>query len=427
MPVYVPQIAANPTGAATQAAPAMAPAPGGLSSLAGSNYVAQTNGGPVAGTGLQGATSGWATVAPVSNVNPAQAQQAANVNGTGNVNSPTGQASLADKTTVDYTVTDPTKIQNAGLSGGVVQGYLNDLLSQDSAYMRNAQQQGLNLAAGRGLRNSSIAAGAAQASNIQNAQPILNQIMGLNNQREQQAFQAEQAGFDRGLTVARDNANMGNQVNLANAGAQNQMTISNNSLRSQTDLTNAQLNQQANLANQSNQQQTNLQNASLAQQAALANAQNQLQTNMQNAQNQQQTGLANASNQQQANLQNSQLQWQAEQSALNRTQGVNDRILGAELASSQAAQDYQFKNWLQDAGARQQDWLNSNQYSREFNSNVAALQMSTSADMFKQILSAAINNPQTFPPEVAAGMQNYFTGNWAAVLGKYFPNTVGGG
>ena len=186
------------------------------------------------------------------------------------------------------------------------------------------------------MRNSSIAAGAAQAANIQNAQPVLNNIMSLNNQREQQAYQGEQSQFDRDLTVSRDNANMANQTNLQNAQAQ----------------------------------------------------------------------------------------YQAEQAALNRTQSVNDKILTAELAGKQAAQDYQFKNWLQDAGAKQQDWLNSQQYNREFNGVLSQMQISTASDMFKQIVNAAINNPQTFPPEVAAGMQNYFTGNWAAVLGKYFPSTV---
>lgn len=249
------------------------------------------------------------------------------------VTPPAGQTTAP---TVNYTPPPVTQVQPPAQSGSVVQGFLNDLLSQDSAYMRNAQQQGLNQAASRGLRNSSIAAGAAQASNIQNAQPVLNNIMSLNNQREQQSFQGEQAQFDRNLTTARDNANMANQTNLQNA----------------------------------------------------------------------------------------QLAYQTQQAALNRTQSVNDKILAAELAGKQAAQDYQFKSWLQDAGARQQDWLNSNQYSRELNGVISQMQLQTSADMFKQIVSAAINNPQTFPPEVAAGMQNYFTGNWAAVLGKYFPNSV---
>lgn len=284
--------------------------------LVGNDYVAQTP----AGTPPAGAGNTGAVVAPVA---PGQSN------------------------TVDYTKQEPTKTLDSTQSGSVVQGYLNDLLSQDSAYMRNAQQQGFNQAASRGLRNSSIAAGAAQAASIQNAQPILNNIMSLNNQREQQAYQAEQAEFDRGLTVSRDNANMA-----------------------------------------------------------------------------QQTSLQNAQNQQQANLQNSQLQWQAEQAALNRTQSVNDKMLAAELAGKQAAQDYQFKSWLQDAGVKQQDWLNSQQYTRELNGLISQMQLNTSADMFKQIVSAAINNPQTFPPEVAAGMQNYFTGNWAAVLGKYFPNSV---
>lgn len=238
--------------------------------------------------------------------------------------------------TVQYTPPPVTQAPAANTSGQVVQGYLNDLLSQDSAYMRNAVAQGNATAAARGLRNSSIAAGNAQAAAIDASMPILNNIMNLNNQREQNAFTGEQSQFDRNLTVDRDNANM-----------------------------------------------------------ALATQQ-----------------------------QNAQQAYQAEQAALNRTQGVNDRLLASELDAKAAAQDFQFKAHLQDSATKQQDWLSSNQYNREFNGMLSQMQLSTAADLYKQIMSAALNDPESFPPDVAAGMQNFFTGNFAAVLSKYFPSTV---
>lgn len=238
--------------------------------------------------------------------------------------------------TVDYTPPNPTQIPPANQSGQVVQGYLNDLLSQDSAYMRNATQQGLNIASSRGLRNSSIAAGNAQQAAIEGSMPILNQIMGLNNQREQQAFTGEQSQFDRDLTVSRDNANM-----------------------------------------------------------SLATQQ-----------------------------QNAQQAYQAEQAALDRTQSVNNQVLQAELAGKQAAQDFQFKQYLQDSAVKQQDWLSSKAYDREFNGMLSQMQIGTAADLYKQIMQAALNDPETFTPDITAGMQNFFTGNFASVMAKYFPSTV---
>lgn len=238
--------------------------------------------------------------------------------------------------TVGYTAPPVTQAQPAAQSGQVVQGYLNDLLSQDSAYMRSATQQGLNLANARGLRNSSLAAGNAQAAAIEGSMPILSQIMGLNNQREQQAFTGEQSQMDRDLTVARDNANM-----------------------------------------------------------SLATQQ-----------------------------QNAQQAYQAEQNALDRTQTVNNQILQGELAAKQAAQDFQFKNYLQDSAVKQQEWLSSQQYNREFNGALSQMQINTAADLYQQIMAGALADPQTFTPEITAGMQNYFTGNFAAIMQRYFPSTV---
>lgn len=296
---------------------------------------------PVTQTGVQTSAPAATTTTVVGNDYVAQTPPGTNPAGTV-IAPPTMQAP-----TVQYTPPPVTQAPAASGSGQVVQGYLNDLLSQDSAYMRNATSQGIASAAARGLRNSSIASGNAQAAAIDASTPILNQIMSLNNQREQNAFSGEQSQFDRNLTTARDNANMA--------------------------LT------------------TNQQNANMA-----------LQTQQQNAQQ----------------------AYQAEQAALNRTQGVNDRILASELASRAAAEDFQFKAHLQDSAAKQQDWLSSSAYNREFNGMLSQMQVSTAADLYKQIMSAALNDPESFPPDVTAGMQNFFTGNFAAVMQKYFPSTV---
>ena len=96
--------------------------------------------------------------------------------------------------------------ENMG-AGNVVQDYLSQLLSSDSPYIQNARRSGMEVAAQRGLLNSSIAAGNSQRSAIEAAQPILNEITNLHKQREQLGFTGEQNQKDRDqqITMARIN------------------------------------------------------------------------------------------------------------------------------------------------------------------------------------------------------------------------------
>jgi hypothetical protein len=79
----------------------------------------------------------------------------------------------------------------------VVGDSLNNLLSSGSRYIENARQRGREGAASRGLLNSSISAGAAERAGIEASMPILDQMMGLQRQREQNAFGADQSQRDR--------------------------------------------------------------------------------------------------------------------------------------------------------------------------------------------------------------------------------------
>lgn len=101
--------------------------------------------------------------------------------------------------------------------GNVVQDNLNNLLNHDGAYMTNARQRGLEVAANRGLLNSSVAAGASQRSALEAAQPILNNIMGLTSQRESQAHSSSEAQRGRQF-----------QAEFASMNAQLQDWMSNN-------------------------------------------------------------------------------------------------------------------------------------------------------------------------------------------------------
>lgn len=81
--------------------------------------------------------------------------------------------------------------------GQVVGNSLDNLLSSENRYIQNARQRGREEAASRGLLNSSISAGAAERSGIEASMPILDQIMGLHNNREGMANASLEAQRDR--------------------------------------------------------------------------------------------------------------------------------------------------------------------------------------------------------------------------------------
>lgn len=183
----------------------------------------------------------------------------------------------------------------------VVTDNINRLLSGESAYIQNARLRGTEAAQGRGLRNSSIAAGASERAAIESAQPILNEIQTLTRQREQLGFQGEQAALDR-------------------------------------------------------------------------------------------------------------------------LQGVNNRILEAEIASRNAQLDFQFRRTLQGDAVLQQDWLSSQNFTRQFNADLAKLPIQNAAALSSLVAQYALENPEVYTPEVISGMQNFFTGSFIALMQQYFPN-----
>lgn len=120
----------------------------------------------------------------------------------------TGGAAPVATTPTFPTAQAPQQIYQPNMgAGNVVQDYLSQLLNSDSPYIQNARRTGLEMAASRGLLNSSIAAGNSQRAAIDAAQPILNEITNLHNQREQLAFTGEQNQMDRDqqITMARIN------------------------------------------------------------------------------------------------------------------------------------------------------------------------------------------------------------------------------
>lgn len=97
----------------------------------------------------------------------------------------------------------PQTAPQQNLQGGfspvnVVTDTLGQIIDPNGAYMRNAQRRGLEQAAAGGNRaGGSIAAGAASRSMMEAAQPLVNNALQLQGQREQFAFQGEQNQLER--------------------------------------------------------------------------------------------------------------------------------------------------------------------------------------------------------------------------------------
>jgi hypothetical protein len=123
------------------------------------------------------------------------------------------------------------------------------------------------------------------------------------------------------------------------------------------------------------------------------------------------------------------IQQQREQNAftgnenlLSRTQGVNNALLAGELQQRQTAYDYNFRNQLQSNQVMQQDWLNNNEFSRNFNATLSLLPVNNAFDMAKTIQAYAAENPEVYTPTVISGMTNFFNQNMLAIMQQYFPD-----
>lgn len=104
---------------------------------------------------------------------------------------------------LDPVTGQPAAGQQAALRGGfspvnVVTDTLGQIIDPNGAYMRNAQRRGLEQAATGGNRaGGSIAAGASQRAMMEAAQPLVNNALQLQGQREGYAFQGEQNQLER--------------------------------------------------------------------------------------------------------------------------------------------------------------------------------------------------------------------------------------
>lgn len=269
-----------------------------------------------------------------------------------------------------------------------VQDFMGNLLNSGNPYMANAQRRGLETAAGRGLLNSSMAAGAAQRSAIEAATPLLGEAMDTLRSREGMMFTQGENSLDRTqqerLQILGQNFQGGE--NAADRLAQERLqTLTQNFQGSQADLDrtlSAQLQAMGINADSAN--------------AAAARATQLLMSRESNA-------------------------FASEQNQLNRTQNVNDMLLSNQLGLQNMTAENYFRSQMQADATMQQDWLQSQSFTRQFNAALSMIPISNAADLNNYLMQAAINEPEVYTPEVLSGMSQFFNQNLTAILAQYFP------
>lgn len=237
-------------------------------------------------TGFQPAQVGSTSTYTPTGYNPFGASASA-------YNPATGAAQTYDPTKVDKTGVNYDPTTQAVQGNQLVSNQLTDLTSGNSAYIRDARQQGLEQAARSGLMTSSIAAGNSQRAAIQAALPIAqadaSRFGSVADQNMAAGNQAKQFNAGANLNVATSDANAANAAGQFNANAGNQMTATNMAAKNEAGQFNA------NAANTTSQFNANSANQASAYSANAANEGGQFNAGQVNANTQFNAGQFNAS------------------------------------------------------------------------------------------------------------------------------------
>lgn len=265
----------------------------------------------------------------------------------------------------------------------LVQAAVAQFTERGNPYIDRARQRGLDFANQRGLLNSSMAAGSAEGAAIDAALPFIQESLGITNRREAEDFAARQNAISQGMALTGQREGQDAAFRQAAFGAG------------------------MNLHGQ---------------------RENQRFQSSQNAINQAM----------QLNSQREGQAWQGYQNQLDRVQGVNNALLSNQLAERQAqladyysrgqmVLDGQIRQRIQADSVAQQDWLNSNSFSREFNGALSMMPIRNAYDMASAIQQYALREPEVYTPTVISGMTNFFQQNMLSILSQYFPNLVNAG
>jgi hypothetical protein len=83
--------------------------------------------------------------------------------------------------------------------------------------------------------------------------------------------------------------------------------------------------------------------------------------------------------------------------------------------------DRNLKSKLQSDASFQQDWLNSQNFNREFYAAMATIPVQSAAQFQQLIAQYALDNPEVYTPQTIAGMTQFFNSNFQQIMAQYMP------
>lgn len=86
----------------------------------------------------------------------------------------------------------------------------------------------------------------------------------------------------------------------------------------------------------------------------------------------------------------------------------------------QSALDRTLKEKLQSDATFQQDWLNNQTFTRQFNAALSMIPINSADQLTQMLAQYGAQNPEVFTPSVMSGMVNFLTKNMAAIIDQYF-------
>jgi hypothetical protein len=365
-PIAASNLAASSSAPKSNVVTPTTPSVPSLQSLQQTNPGVQTYSGVPAG----GASS--STAAPIGTLQQANAALDNNVTNAQSQNATSQNATASDAGPLaglnangSYNSSDSTNAASQ----------LDSITSANSPYIQLAEQQGLLSAAGRGLENSSIGAGAAEAAAVAAAAPLAEQNASEASQGQLQNSQLNTAVSEQnaqlGTDVSLQNANLGTQVSEANAGAANTAALQNSQLGTQ--------------ASEFNASQTD---AAQELEAQMGTA-----VGQSNAQLEAQNNQFNASQTQQAEATNAAADNSMEQSILGENASLNQQYLSGNQAQNLAAIQGQYNQLIasnQSASSLYQNYFSSIG-SVMANQNISPSRVASSIQAQQAMLSSGLS------------------------------------
>lgn len=116
---------------------------------------------------------------------------------------------------------------------------------------------------------------------------------------------------------------------------------------------------------------------------------------------------------------------EAAQPILNNIMGLTSQRESQANQSLEAQRDRQFQSEFALLDANIQDWVNNQNFNREFNGQLAMLPIASAADMWSGLMQLAASDPTVFTPDVLAGYQDFFQSGFNEYISRYL-NPVGG-